>query len=88
MLRRVLFKPSGATSAIIQGDVTIRGVTRPIALNAQVFRQQGTEVGDMSKLAVHLTGTIRRSEFGATGWSDLVDDEINMQIVARIDKTE
>ena len=78
----------GSTSARISGDLTIRGVTRPVSLGAQVFRQRGTEAGDRSKLSVHVTGRVRRSEFGATGWSDMVGDEINLNILVRIDRAE
>lgn len=70
----------------VPGRVTIRGVTRPVTLSAQVFRQQGTEPGDLSKVAVHLSGAVSRADFGATGWSDMVGDEVRIQIVARLDR--
>lgn len=70
--------------ATVQGNVTIRGVTRPMTLKASIYRQQGTEAGDLSHLTVRLVGSVQRSDFGATGWSDMVGDTVQLDIVARI----
>lgn len=71
-------------SADVTGRITIRGVTRPVTLRATIFRQTGQPAGDRSRLTVRLTGKVRRSEFGATGWADLVGDEVRIVIDARI----
>ncbi len=68
----------------IDGMLTIRGVTRPVTLNVAVFRQQGTAEDDLSQLSFRISGAVRRSEFGATGYADLVDDVINLDIAARV----
>lgn len=72
--------------ASVTGDITIRGVTRPVTLDAAIYRQTGTEPGDLAHLTIHLTGRIMRSQFGATGWSDMVSDEVRFDILARIDR--
>jgi polyisoprenoid-binding protein YceI len=70
--------------AQIDGNLTMRGVTRPVTLNASLFRQRGTDAGDLSRLSFRLTGTVSRSAFGATGYGDLVKDAIQLDIVARV----
>ena len=70
--------------ARVTGDLTIRGVTRPITLDAQIWRQQGTEAGDRSRLTIRLTGAVSRSAFGASGWADAVADEVRIDIRARV----
>ena len=70
--------------ARVTGDLTIRGITHPVTLDAQIWRQQGTEAGDHSRLTIRLTGAIRRSDYGATGWADLVDDAVRLDIRARV----
>lgn len=70
--------------ARVTGDVTVRGVTRPITLDAEIFRQPGTAEGDLSLLTVRLTGDIRRSDFGADGFPDLVADTVGLRITARL----
>ena len=70
--------------ATVEGNVTIRGVTRPMTLAAQIWRQADSEAGDLSRLTVRLVGQVTRSAFGATGWSDMVGDEVRLDILARI----
>lgn len=70
--------------AKVQGNLTIRGVTRPVTLDAMIWRQKGSEKGDLSRLTIRLTGTVNRSDFGATGWADMVSDRVRITITARI----
>ena len=70
--------------AAVKGNISIRGVTRPATLHAVIFRQQGSADGDLSHLTIHLTGAVARSDFGATGWADMVGDEVRLDILARI----
>jgi polyisoprenoid-binding protein YceI len=74
--------------ATVQGNLTIRGVTQPVTLDAQIFRQQGYAEGDMSHLTVQLRGAVQRSAFGATGFADMVGDEVRLDIRARIARLE
>jgi len=74
---------SGAT---ITGDLTVRGITRVVTLDAGLYRQRGTQPGDRDNLTVLLTGSVSRSAFGATGYAGLVGDLIGIRIVARIAK--
>jgi len=74
--RRVTLVGDG--QARIDGDIAIRGVTRPITLDARLT----TSSPDLSDLTVTLSGLIHRSDFGAIGWSDLVGDEVRLDIVA------
>jgi polyisoprenoid-binding protein YceI len=76
--------PAGE-AAEVSGNLTIRGVTHPVVLKAEIFRPQGSAEDDRSHLTVRLTGRVNRSDFGATGWSDMVGDEVRIVINARID---
>jgi len=70
--------------ATITGNLTLRGVTRPLTLQANLFRAPGSAADDLSNLSVQLQGRINRSEFGATGFSDLVEDSVGLDIKAVI----
>ena len=72
--------------AAVQGNITIRGVTKPAVLHAVIYRQTGTVAGDLSHLTIRLTGSVNRSEFGATGWADAVGDQVRLDIIARIQR--
>ncbi|WP_164517327.1 YceI family protein [Tabrizicola piscis] len=76
--------PAG-TAADVTGNLTIRGVTRQVTLRAEISRPNGSDPGDFSRLTVRLTGRVNRSDFGATGWADMVGDEVRILITARID---
>ncbi len=70
--------------ATVDGNLTIRGVTRPITLAAQIFRPKGRVEGDRSALIVHLKGTVSRGAFGASGFADMVGDPVRLDIRAHI----
>jgi polyisoprenoid-binding protein YceI len=76
--RRVTLVSDG--QARIDGDIAIRGVTRSITLDARLT----TSSPDLSDLTVTLSGLVHRSDFGATGWSELVGDEVHLDIVAAL----
>ncbi|MEM1363707.1 MAG: YceI family protein [Pseudomonadota bacterium] len=74
--------------AQITGDLTMKGVTKPLTMDAKIYRRAGTESGDLSQLTVHLTGTLDRREFGADGYSDLVSPDVELFIIARLDRVD
>lgn len=80
-------RPNG-DGAKVDGQLTIRGITRPVTLDAMIWRQHGTEAGDLRQLTVRLTGAVNRSDYGATGWADMVGDEVRLTITARIAQVE
>ncbi len=68
----------------ISGDLTIRGVTRPITLQASLYRQRGTTPDDLGTLSIRLTGALNRNDFGATGYAELVGELVGLDIRAEI----
>jgi polyisoprenoid-binding protein YceI len=73
--------------AEIDGDLQLRGVTRPITLQAELTRPAGTAPDDLSRLFIRLNGSLSRSAYGATGFSDLADDRVDLDIRAEIAAT-
>lgn len=70
--------------ATIAGRLTMRGVTHPVTLGANLFRPPNSAANDLSKLMVELSGQVSRSAFGAIGYPDLVDDTVGLDITAVI----
>lgn len=83
---RVRLGPDGRLSggAQITGDLTLRGATRPVTLQAALYRRPGTAPDDLRELDVHLSGQISRAAFGASGYADLVADRVSLSVRARI----
>lgn len=75
-------KPTGATTADITGNLTIKGVTRPVTLKAKFI---GQGIGPMNKAAtVGFTGEteIKRKDFGVSYGVPFVSDEVDLKITA------
>ena len=70
--------------AQIDGDLTLRGVERPITLDATLSRPARTPPDDLSVLFVHLSGSLNRRDYGATGYAGLADDRVDLDIRAEI----
>ncbi|WP_299654500.1 YceI family protein [uncultured Tateyamaria sp.] len=83
---RVRLGPGGRISdgATLDGDLTLRGVTRPVRFDAGLFRARGSAAGDFRALTVMLKGRVDRRDFGATGYADLVENTVGIDIVAEI----
>ncbi len=72
-----------ARNASIEGDLTLRGVTRPISLSGYLVREPDAPL-DNSELFIRVSGSIRRSEFGAKGFSGFVGDKIGLEITVKL----
>lgn len=70
--------------AVMEGDLTVRGVTRPVRLRARFLRAADSDPGEREELTILLTGSVARSAFGASGYAALVDDRIDLSIRAAI----
>ncbi len=84
---RVILGRDGRISdgAALEGQLTLRGVTKPIRLEASLFRPKGSAAGDLSVLDIRLRGAISRAAFGAVGYPKLVTDRVGLDIRARIE---
>jgi len=71
---------SGKDSAVISGNLTLHGVTKPITLKAH-FIGAGVNPLDKSFTAgFEATGTIKRSDFGVSTYVPLVGDDVRLTI--------
>jgi len=69
-----------AMSGVLQGDLTVAGVTRPVVLHMKVNKIGINRVSDKLSVGITATGTIKRSDFGLDAYMDLVGDQIAVQI--------
>ncbi len=71
---------SGKDSAVIAGNLTLHGVTKPVTLKAH-FIGAGVNPLDKSFTAgFEATGTIKRSDFGVSTYLPLVGDDVRLTI--------
>ncbi|OWU69043.1 hypothetical protein ATO3_23150 [Marinibacterium profundimaris] len=68
--------------ALVLGELTMRGQTRPVTLTARIDHDSGTPLHLAEAPMVRLTGEISRAAFGATGYAGLVGDRIRLDVDA------
>ncbi len=69
-------------NATITGNLTMRGVTRPVTLKATLFRKSES----FDTLIIRLQGTLNRNDFGMSGFASLVGPQIDLDIKAHISR--
>jgi len=72
------FEWLGTDKAKIHGDLTVHGVTRPVALDVTLIpaKKQGASGGET--MLIKASTIIKRSDFGMDGLSRLVSDQVEL----------
>lgn len=74
-----------ASHFLVAGTLEIRGVRRPVTLDATV-RQARANPGDGAEIAdFRITGTLSRSAFGMTADPIVISDQVKLLIAARVE---
>jgi polyisoprenoid-binding protein YceI len=74
--------------ARITGDFTLRGVTRPLVLQAEFTGAGLNPVSEKQTIAFRATTAIRRSDYGMTFIVPLVGDDVILNITAAFELAE
>lgn len=76
----------GATpsEAIVNGNVTVRGVTRPVTLRTQLTQDRSTVGQSNPELTLILRGALNREDFGMSAYKGLVGPMVQLDIRASI----
>lgn len=73
-------EPTGPTTARVTGDLTLRGVTKPVAFDA-TFNQAGVNPVDKA-YSVGFDGraVLKRSDFGINAFLPVLGDEVTLRL--------
>ncbi len=74
------------TTADITGNLTIKGITKPVTLDAQFYGAGANPMNKKENVGFSATTAIKRSDFGMGGFVPVVGDEIELKIVAAFQK--
>ncbi|NEX92154.1 YceI family protein [Caulobacter sp. 17J65-9] len=77
---------TGPTSGKIHGELTFRGVTRPLTLDAKISDIASGADG-RPRVGVSATGSFKRSEFGSTEYQVLASDDVQLRIEAEFSRS-
>lgn len=79
--------PTGPKTGKITGNLTLRGVTKPIVLDATWNGSLAPNaMMKTQKIGVSARGTIKRTDFGITFGTQFLGDEVELQIEAEYNK--
>ena len=75
---------TGSTTGTITGDLTIRGVTKPVTFDIMFNGGLQAPMGSGYDIGFHATATIKRSEFGLDKmiWGSFVSDDVELIVEA------
>ena len=74
------------TGAEITGNLTIKGITKPVTLDAEFYGAGVQPMNKKENIGFVATGTIKRSEFGMGMAVPMVGDAVELKIVAAFQK--
>lgn len=71
----------GAKGAVT-GDLTIKGVTKPVTLDVTINRAANDDFAEAHKLGFSAKGVVKRSDFGVDKYTPFVGDDVTVVIEA------
>ena len=77
--RAVTVHEADPTRATVVGDLTLRGVSRPVTLDVR-FNRAGPSMGNAYRAGFDATATVKRSEFGINYALPAIGDEVDLHI--------
>lgn len=76
-------EPRDATHAVVHGQLTLRGVTRDIALDVVLNAAKRHPLPPFRRtVGFSATATLSRKDFGITAWSSMIGDAVELRIEA------
>ena len=72
------FEWTSPTRAVLRGNLTLHGVTKPVIFKVELSGSEGKQVGEAENILVKATTTINRSDFGMDTLSRLVSDSVQL----------
>lgn len=78
---------SSGTTAYILGDLTLNGVTRPVAIQAEFTGAGANPMNKAETVGFSGKSVIKRSDFGINYGIPMVSDEVELTIAAAFEKT-
>lgn len=82
--RSTKIESPGANRLKIAGDLTIRGVTKPVTLDVEGPTKPIDDGHGHIHMGVSASGSLNRTDFGMTGYQGVVSNEISLTIDAEL----
>ncbi len=76
---RAVFE-SGDDRYTVVGDLTVKGITKPVTLDATINAATMHPMRNVPVVGVSATGTVLRSDYGLEQYAPAVTDELELRI--------
>jgi polyisoprenoid-binding protein YceI len=80
------FEHTGEARGLLTGDLTIRGITQPVALDVTFNGYAPNPLTKQATVGFTASGHFSRAKFGLTTWYPAVGDDINVRIEAEFEQ--
>ena len=80
IFRSTGFESLSETTGVLRGELTVAGTTKPAELNVRINDAAMNRQTRKEMIGFSATGTVRRSDFGLTAFSEYVGDELSLDI--------
>ena len=78
--------PGPKQSLLIEGNLTLHGVTKPLALHATLNKVGPNPFDQKPTLGFSATGSLKRSDFGISTYLPMIGDEVTITIDAEFNR--
>jgi polyisoprenoid-binding protein YceI len=72
------FEWTGSTTALLRGNLTLHGVTKPVTFRVTLTDIKDTAAGEGGRILVKATTRVSRAAFGMDTLSSVVDDNVQL----------
>jgi polyisoprenoid-binding protein YceI len=72
------FQWTGKDTAVLKGNLTLRGITRPVIFNVSLTPVDARKIDQAQRIVVKATTTINRADFGMKDLTTLVNNNVQL----------
>ena len=80
------FQESSEASGVLAGNLSVAGVTKPVELDVTINQAAMNPLNRREMIGFTASGTLSRSDFGMTGYEQIVADELQLNIQVEFQK--
>jgi len=80
--------PTGPRTALVAGNLTFHGVTKPVVLKASFLASGINPLDKAYTIGFNASTVLKRSDFGVKTYVPLISDEVTLRISAAFEKAQ
>lgn len=82
------YEESSESSGRLTGDLSIRGVTKPVTLDVTINSAAMNPLNRREMIGFSATGSVKRSDYGLTAYAPVAGDELSLEVQVEFEKAQ